>query len=537
MSGQRHNVGSNRRIGRGFWLWLAGISLLLAYSLELIVEQRILASEALSDAELVVQTHRQVMEGMLAQVESDIVMLSSQSVLQRVLGDSGLPRSYQDAVDSLIAFSAAKPIYAQVRLLDESGMELIRVDSIDGQTQLVPEQQLQDKSSRYYFKEGLRLPQDTTYTSPLDLNVERGEIEEPRNPMLRLVRGVYDHDDNRIGFMVLNLYGRLFIDYLASVSTTQPGIFMLADNNGNWLFAGNPDVEWAMMYPAGSVPTASDTLEDAWPAIQSKDQAAMRVDNTLVASTTITPFSHLGVANGTGRWHLVLHATFDELGLVLPKMMAPRLPFYIAVLALVLFAVHKFTDVAIDRYRYRERLKRLAVIDELTGIPNRRYLFDEMNRIIARLGRNDDQQLGLLFVDLDNFKPINDQHGHEVGDAVLVACAKRIAGSVRQSDFAARYGGDEFVVVLPETGGIKQIEAVASKLIESISQPLLTSKGSEIYVGVSVGLFSTEGTNQRKVISKGADELIRIADRAMYHAKDISGNSFAWPEAEDYGCC
>lgn len=521
-------MAAKRRIRRGFWIWLAIILILAAIAVELTVEQRVRIREALSDAELSVNTHRLVLEGLLTQVESDIAMLGGQTVFRRALADPNRLNAGQDAIDSLVAFSAAKPIYAQVRLLDVNGIERIRVDNINGEPSLIPEDQLQDKSNRYYFKEGLALSPGKTYTSPLDLNIERGKIEEPRNPMLRLVRGVYDGDQTRVGFVILNLYGRLFIDYLESVTANQPGVVMLADGSGNWLFADDPEREWAMMYPEQSVSTAPQTLGDSWLDVIGQDPVGTRSGNALIASTTIIPFARLDVANGTGTWYLISRATLEELSLALPAMFANRAPIYLAILGIVLFTVNRFTDVAIDRYRYRQRLRRLAVIDELTSAPNRRYLFDTLKRTCAGLGRGEHQQLGLLFIDLDKFKPINDQFGHDAGDAVLVAIAQRLRAAVRESDFVSRYGGDEFVVVLPGTGGKAQIEFVAKKVLEIFNQPVATFEGHRLSLGASIGLFGTEVADGIDMSSISADEMLRLADEAMYRAKAAGRNRFAW---------
>jgi diguanylate cyclase (GGDEF)-like protein/PAS domain S-box-containing protein len=155
--------------------------------------------------------------------------------------------------------------------------------------------------------------------------------------------------------------------------------------------------------------------------------------------------------------------------------------------------------------------KTLAHTDTLTGLPNRRLLADRLGQALL-LNQRRTSRLALLFIDLDGFKKVNDELGHEAGDALLVEVARRLRASVRASDTVARVGGDEFVVLLLDVGGAEAMGSKAGGFINALQQPI-TLGDKTAHVGASIGIaqFPDNGTT--------ADALMRHADAAMYAAK------------------
>lgn len=160
------------------------------------------------------------------------------------------------------------------------------------------------------------------------------------------------------------------------------------------------------------------------------------------------------------------------------------------------------------RKQAEERIQHMAQHDPLTGLPNRALFFDRLRQALSQ-ARRDDTRLALLFVDLDRFKPINDEHGHAVGDFVLQQVASRLRSVVRESDTVGRIGGDEFVVLLREIDSETDVQRVTEKIHHALAQPMLRD-GMTLQLSASIGcaLFPSDGTDEHS--------LLRVADMAMY---------------------
>lgn len=165
-----------------------------------------------------------------------------------------------------------------------------------------------------------------------------------------------------------------------------------------------------------------------------------------------------------------------------------------------------------------EQLRVIALQDRLTGLPNRVLLEDRLEQVLARAQRSK-QRIGLMFIDLDRFKPINDSFGHAVGDELLKAVGQRLRRCVRKEDTVARTGGDEFVIVLAEVKEFRDAAQVCQKILDELSRPFQVS-GHELEISCSIGVsvFPEDGTD--------AQTLMVNADRAMYQAKRSGRSTF-----------
>lgn len=176
-----------------------------------------------------------------------------------------------------------------------------------------------------------------------------------------------------------------------------------------------------------------------------------------------------------------------------------------------------FILMAIDvtaRNRAEELLRRNALYDSLTGLPNRVLLMDRLEQAITHLKRNKKYLFAVLFLDIDRFKLINDTLGHEMGDKVLIACAQKFSQCVRSGDTVARLGGDEFIVLLLDLDSKEEGIQVAERIITNFNLPI-SIEGKQFFITASIGIsFSS------KNIAK-ATELLSNADLAMYDAKHI----------------
>jgi diguanylate cyclase (GGDEF)-like protein/PAS domain S-box-containing protein len=185
--------------------------------------------------------------------------------------------------------------------------------------------------------------------------------------------------------------------------------------------------------------------------------------------------------------------------------------------------VSVFSDITAF-WRKDEHIKHLAFHDALTDLPNRTLLMDRINQIIINSDR-EPCNLALLFLDLDGFKLVNDQYGHNVGDDLLKEVAKRLLGLVRHSDIVARLGGDEFIVVLNNPKGMEKITSIATSVVSSINEPMeILGEAHRVGASVGIALFPADAST--------SVDLIKNADTAMYVAKGSGRNkiSFYSPE-------
>jgi len=171
-----------------------------------------------------------------------------------------------------------------------------------------------------------------------------------------------------------------------------------------------------------------------------------------------------------------------------------------------------------ERTQTQERLQHMAQHDALTELPNRALFIDRLKQALAR-ARWHERLVAVLFVDMDRFKTINDTLGHEAGDRLLQGLAERLASGVREGDTVARFGGDEFVILLDDVGSDKDIGAVAQKVLETLAPPF-DIDGQSLYITASIGvsLYPNDGED--------STTLLKNADIAMYRAKELGKNTY-----------
>lgn len=169
----------------------------------------------------------------------------------------------------------------------------------------------------------------------------------------------------------------------------------------------------------------------------------------------------------------------------------------------------RMLDLILQWRRQREELERAARRDPLTGLVNRAGFFEVLGTALE--SAPPDTMLGVLYIDLDGFKDVNDAHGHSVGDDVLTEVAHRLAAAVRAGDLLGRLGGDEFAVLCSDDVDVDDLTAVARRIIDDVSEPIAI-RGFELRVGASIGIATTIGATL-------PDQLVDAADRSLYLAK------------------
>jgi diguanylate cyclase (GGDEF)-like protein/PAS domain S-box-containing protein len=240
------------------------------------------------------------------------------------------------------------------------------------------------------------------------------------------------------------------------------------------------------------LPLAREWLDRVHP----DDAPRLRADiDALLAGTAprLESEHRLRHADGNWRWMLVRALALRE-GDARPSRLAGSM-----------------TDIS-ARKRAEEELRRAAMHDALTGLVNRAYFLESLERAVARVQRRPDKTIALLFLDLDRFKQINDSLGHLAGDRLLASIARRLHSCVRPGDVLARLGGDEFAVLLDDLKDPTDATRIAERMQEALHMPL-SNEASEVVVTASIGIAFGG------VDLEGHEELLRDADLAMYRAK------------------
>ncbi|MFT3670502.1 diguanylate cyclase domain-containing protein [Aestuariivirga sp.] len=178
--------------------------------------------------------------------------------------------------------------------------------------------------------------------------------------------------------------------------------------------------------------------------------------------------------------------------------------------------VTSYIDVTENR-AMQKGVAELALKDSLTGLANRPLFLDRLKQAIALARRGD--HFALHYIDLDNFKPINDQHGHDAGDEVLREISRRFKRVARETDMVARLGGDEFVVIQTKASSVEAAEKLAVRLLQATQQPIVYG-GHNLMVGASIGI----SMSMHSVLE--SDQMVKFADLALYESKRRGKNRF-----------
>lgn len=468
-------------------------------------------------------------EYILGSVLDDLQILARQNELQDVDNNIDLiAKEYQAVVEE-------KKVYAQIRFIDNKGAELIRVDLKDDSSEIIRNESLQNKSDRYYFKETLKLKPGQIHISSFDLNVENRTVEMPFKPMIRFSIPIYKEQKELSGMVIINYLGQDFIDSVINVDSLTVGTTYLLNDSGYWLYSNVPENDWAFMFPGKkdvsfkqSCPKLWDKISklqngevelgDKWASFVTIDPLGYRYNKCMSSSYKQTHQCHYISETSRRSWKLVSMITRKNISEIKRNMLCEYL---VIVCLLFVFMLLPSILIALNRVKqrkYRFQLWHMANHDKLTDLPNRGLFNDRLSQALSMSDRTG-KKVGLLYIDLDGFKPINDTIGHNAGDVVLKITARRLEECIRASDTAARLGGDEFAILLPELDGIDYSKMIAQRIIDSIAEPM-DIENQSCSVGASIGIahYLENASN--------LEDLIKCADKAMYQSKASGKNCF-----------
>ncbi|QHG16100.1 ATP-binding protein [Nostoc sp. ATCC 53789] len=244
-----------------------------------------------------VDLQTKVISGDFHSVVSDLIVISRQNELQKIL--EGVDEDKQALSREFLSFSQYKKLYDQIRFLDQSGKEVVRVNFKQGEPEIVPEEKLQVQAKRYWFNDTLRLNQGEVFVSPLDLNIERGQVEQPLKPMIRFGTPVFDRRGQKRGIVVLNYFGAKLLDNFNQAFANVPSQGMLLNADGYWLKGAKSEDEWGFMFPGRKNHTFGKTFPQAWQQISQKESGQFQTAEGMFTFTTVYPLLE-GQKSSTG---------------------------------------------------------------------------------------------------------------------------------------------------------------------------------------------------------------------------------------------
>lgn len=471
------------------------------------------------------------LEEAFVHVAGDILFLAQQTELVAFLDGGDVSEVREDIEEEFAALARAKRVYDQIRLIGTDGMERIRVNDNNGHPAAVGQRDLQNKADRYYFREAMALERGGISVSPLDLNVEQCEIERPFKPVIRFGTPIYDRHGIKSGVVVLNYKAQTMLSRLLEIGRASDGEIHLINDGGFWLLGPDKSREWGFMLPDRGQETFARDYPAEWKQMSELSRGQIRTANGMFTFRHIYPLREVmrtladderqdmdgaGTLEGYS-WVLVSHVDADRMRAYGTSLVLRLFGYGAAVFVVVSLGAWALAVAVTRRRLYQAQLLRLALHDTLTELPNRKLFFAKLDVCLEHAQRHG-RKAGLLYVDLDGFKHVNDSMGHQAGDELLRQVARTLEGCCRKSDTVARLGGDEFAVVLFETSGEDGVRRAGMKIVEAMEQPFKLKAGTA-RIGASVGaaVYPDHG--------RDPETLVKRADSAMYQAK-ARGKSF-----------
>lgn len=460
----------------------------------------------------------------------------------RLLAEILTNRSQQTAFDEdearslLYSFADNKRDYGQVRFLDIHGKEIIRINRGQGTMYQVAQDKLQEKAHRGYIQSSSKLERGEVYVSPLDLNIENKQVEVPYEPVIRFTSPVYGVGNTRIGLVALNFYAANMLDNFQSVVSESLSNVMLLNDQGYWLVSDDQKLCWSFMFlqEEQSLYKTSFAFHypEVWKLTQENPSGQTRNEKGLFTWTTVNPIFSIILKNGQGQreypavsvnpyhWVVVQHVSEQQL-VAMENEIYRICAWAWGILCIVTAVALWFTFLSAQQSQeHREELEVLAHNDWLTGLSNLPHVFSKLEAACMRAAQSA-VPFSLMYIDLDDFKFVNDRFGHEAGNIVLRHVATVLRKHVRMTDTVARIGGDEYVILLENLADTSKAEEIAAQLLVAFEEPVALEYGNRVYVKASIGIAAWS----QDVVS--ADDLMKRADVAMYNAKHGGKNRIA----------
>lgn len=446
----------------------------------------------------------------LHNVASDTMFLANQSGLTNLLA-GGRAAARGELEGDYRMFCQTKPVYDQIRFINSQGEEIVRIHHADGQLATALWDELRNQSLEEDFRQCVALPRGQIYVT--HLLVHRNS-DNTIKPIMRFGTPVFDAQGKKRGVLLL--------DFLAQAMLQKVRDQMLLDPNGYWLHGGQPEDRWG--FTRNDSAKFSDRFPAAWDIIQARDSGQNTLaEEGLFTFNTIYPMrevrlalagaAHTAKESTENRycWKIARHISPQQLNAALSGLRAGLGWFYAVLVAMVGIAALPYARLMARKKEVQDKFREYAITDSLTRIYNRGFGMEMLGRLINECRRLR-TKLCVVMIDVNNLKKVNDHFGHKAGDALLKLVAEALRNSLREVDIVSRFGGDEFLVVLPFTP-IENAEAILARVQQNINE-MDTTQFDPYEVGFAFG-----GAEYDPEQNQSIRQLLDMADAKMYEHK------------------
>lgn len=410
-------------------------------------------------------------------------------------------------------FARSKDLYDQIRYIAYSGDEVVRVNYNDGDVSVVEASGLQNKSDRYYVYKTLDLAYGSVYISPLDLNMENGQVETPHKPMIRLVTPLKD----KAGVVVLNFLAGDLIDEVHGYDRLSEGNLYLVNSDGDFLYSNNLFGDFAFMF--GKEAKFQSYYPEEW--LDFSKEGQMDSDEGFFTYTNVMMAIEKDDSEAIIKeeyWWLVSHIKsgsplyreVNRANASIIKDIGTENYIFIF-LAIALSAAFAFMRKR-NMNAFME-IKWKSEYDMMTQILNRH---SGIKKVKALLSKNSD--FSLIYMDIDGLKCVNDRLGHASGDLLIKNFVAIVQSAIRGEDIFSRLGGDEFILIVQTTDN--HIIHQVMERIESKRDAFVENNDLTYNISFSYGIVNVPGTENHTY-----NELVKMADTLMYENKKVKNRN------------
>lgn len=438
-----------------------------------------------------------MIEEHLDRVDTDLSILTDVAQI-REYASSRNHAQLEEVQELFMAFIRENEVYDQIRLLDDKGMELVRVNRNSGLPVAVDSDQLQFKGRRYYFKDTILLRPGEVYVSPMDLNVEQGKVEIPFKPMIRFGVPLYGEDDEISCVLIINYMADRLLGLLRKTGQLTQGQTMLVNRDGYWLLAPDVEDQWGFMFADRHDRSFSQRFPQYWKAIENEERGQIVTGNTLISFTTIKPLRDEflwspGSATPFGESQGVLNAQDYYWKLISFVSNTHKYEqsygefFNYYVIGATGAGVVAVLALGVSFLLMRNRFYQMCGRCDLQVSFHDYDSFSALLQETVKVCRDEEGQLALIVVRFEDFESLIGEHGFELANEILLQMVVRIRSILPEEAVLSRIDSNELGVLLELIENRDEGERLVDACRQILSEPIV-AKGNTFMPAVSVGI-------------------------------------------------